>query len=182
MSKKIGVIVGSIRKEAFSKKVAEELKAVAPESLELENVEIGQLEMFNQDYDDEGNTPESWKAFREELKQYDGFIFVTPEHNRSFPAAIKNALDIGSRPYGSNVWDGKPGAVVSVSPSSMGGFGSNHQLRQVLVFLNIPVMQQPEAYIRDVAGAIQENGQFNEGMSNMLKEFMAAYEEWVNRF
>ena len=182
MSKKIGVVVGSLRKDAFSKKVAKELKAVAPESLELENVEIGQLEMFNQDYDDEGRTPESWKAFRENLKQYDGFLFVTPEYNRSIPPVLKNALDVGSRPYGSNVWDGKPGAVVSVSPSSMGGFGANHHLRQVLVFLNVPVMQQPEAYIRDVAAAIQDDGEFEQAMSDHLKDFMLAYEQWVNNF
>ncbi len=182
MSKKIGVVVGSLRKDAFSKKVAKELKAVAPESLELENVEIGQLEMFNQDYDDEGRTPESWKAFRENLKRYDGFLFVTPEYNRSIPPVLKNALDVGSRPYGSNVWDGKPGAVVSVSPSSMGGFGANHHLRQVLVFVNVPVMQQPEAYIRDVAAAIQDDGEFEQAMSDHLKDFMLAYEQWVNNF
>lgn len=181
MSKKIGVIVGSLRKESFSQKVANELKVVAPESLKLESVDISQLEMFNQDYDDEGRVPESWKAFREGLKQYEGFIFVTPEYNRSFPAVIKNALDIGSRPYGQNMWDGKPGAVVSVSPSSMGGFGANHALRQVMVFLNVPIMQQPEAYIRDVADVIQDNGQFNESMSNHLQEFMEAYEIWVNK-
>ena len=180
MSKKIGLVVGSLRKEAFSKKIAEELKAVAPESLELENVKIDQLEMFNQDFDEEGRTPKSWKDFRKNLEKFDGFLFVTPEYNRSYPAVIKNAIDIGSRPYGQNKWDGKPGAIISVSPGSMGGLGANHALRQVMVFVNIPMMQQPEAYIRDVADAIGEDGKFKEKMSNHLKEFMVAYEKWVN--
>ena len=144
MSRKIGVLVGSLRKESYSKKVAQALHDLAPESLALENVEIGQLELYNQDFDDEGKTPQSWQVFRNKMKRYDGFIFVTPEYNRSIPAVIKNAIDIGSRPYGQNVFDSKPGAVVSVSPSPIGGFGANHALRQLMVFLNLPMMQQPE--------------------------------------
>lgn len=182
MSKKIGVLVGSLRKESYSKKVAEALQGLAPESLELEHVEIGQLEMFNQDFDDEGKTPQSWQVFRNKMKRYDGFIFVTPEYNRSIPAVIKNALDVGSRPYGQNVWDGKPGAIVSVSPSPIGAFGANHALRQVMSFINIPMMQQPEAYIRDVADSLDENGKVHGELANILKGFMGAYENWVNRF
>ena len=114
-NKKIGVLVGSLRKESFNRKVSKELMAVAPKGLELEEVAIGALPIFNQDFDDEGTTPAEWVTFRETLKQYDGFLFLTPEYNRSMPAVLKNALDIGSRPYGKNLWDGKPGAVVSVS-------------------------------------------------------------------
>jgi len=181
MSKKIGVVVGSLRKEAFTKQIAEELKRVAPGSLEFENIEIGHLEMFNQDYDDEGNTPESWKAFRENLKKFDGFLFITPEYNRSFPAVIKNALDVGSRPYGQSMWNGKPSAVVSVSPGAIGGFGANHHLRQVLVFLNIPTLPA-EAYIGDVMSLYDENGKLNADTEGFLKSFMASFEEWVNKF
>ncbi len=107
---------------------------MAPASLELEEVEIGNHAIFNQDFDDEGNTPPEWKAFREKVKKFDAVLFVTPEYNRSVPAVIKNALDVGSRPYGYSVWDGKPGAVVSVSPGALGAFGANHHLRQTLVF------------------------------------------------
>lgn len=181
MSKKIGVVVGSLRKESFSKQIAEELKKVAPSSMEFENIEIGHLEMFDQDYDDEGNTPENWKAFRENLKQFDGFIFVTPEYNRSIPGVLKNALDVGSRPYGQSVWNGKPGAVVSVSPGAIAGFGANHHLRQVLVFLNVPTLPA-EAYIGDVMDLYEENGELKEDTKGFLQSFMASFDEWANKF
>lgn len=180
-NKKIGVIVGSLRKESFSKKLAKNLKELAPASLELELVDIAHLEFFNQDFEDEGTTPESWVAFRKKLAEYEGVLFVTPEYNRSFPAVIKNALDVGSRPYGSNMWNGKPGAVVSVSPGALGAFGANHHLRQSLVFLNVPTMAQPEAYIGNVAELLDENGTINKvDTKKFLKDFMEAFEVWVN--
>ena len=182
MSKRIGVVVGSLRKDSFSKQIAEELNKLAPSSLILENIEIGQLEMFNQDFDDEGNTPESWQAFREDLKRYDGFLFVTPEYNRSYPAVIKNTLDVASRPYGQNVWSGKPAAVVSVSPGALAAFGANHHLRQVLVFLNVPVMPAPEAYLGNVMDLFDDNGQLVEDTKEFLESFMKSFEEWVDRF
>lgn len=181
MSKKIGVVVGSLRKEAFTKQIAEELKKVAPASFEFENIEIGHLEMFDQDYDDEGNTPESWKAFRENLERFDGFLFVTPEYNRSFPGVLKNALDVGSRPYGQNKWNGKPGAVVSVSPGAISGFGANHHLRQVLVFLNVPTLPA-EAYIGNVMDLYDDKGELNPDTKGFFQLFMASFEEWVNKF
>ncbi len=181
MSKKIGIVVGSLRKESFSKQIAEELKKVAPASMEFENIEIGHLEMFDQDYDDEGNTPENWKAFREKLKAYDGFLFVTPEYNRSVPGVLKNALDVGSRPYGSSIWNGKPGAVVSVSPGAIAGFGANHHLRQVLVFLNVPTLPA-EAYIGNVMDLYEDNGDIKEESKGFLQGFMASFDEWVNKF
>lgn len=182
MSKTIGVVVGSLRKESFSKQIAEELKKLAPSSLLLESVEIENLEMFNQDFDDYGNTPESWQAFREDLKRFDGFLFVTPEYNRSYPAVIKNALDVGSRPYGQNVWSGKPAAIVSVSPGALAAFGANHHLRQVLVFLNVPVMPTPEAYVGNVMDLFDDNGQLVEDTKEFLESFMKSYEEWVDKF
>lgn len=182
MSKRIGVVVGSLRKDSFSKMIAEELNKLVPSSLILENVEIGELEMFNQDFDEQGNTPESWKTFREDLKRYDGFLFVTPEYNRSYPAVIKNALDVGSRPYGQNMWDGKPGAIVSVSPGALAAFGANQHLRQVLVFLNIPVMPAPEVYLGNVMDLFDENGQVLEETKGFLESFIKSFEEWVDRF
>lgn len=178
--KKVGVLVGSIRKESYSKKIARTLKELAPASLEMEEVEIGELLMFNQDFDDEGNTPSSWKVFRELIKKFDAILFITPEYNRSVPAVLKNALDVGSRPYGKSVWNGKPCAVVSVSPGGLSAFGANHHLRQSLVFLNMPTMQQPEAYIGNVAELLDANGVLiNEKTSDFLQKFMNSFASWV---
>lgn len=179
---KIAVIVGSIRKESFSKKIALVLKELAPSALQLDLIDLSKLEMYNQDLDDEGNATSAWAEFRKTIKGYDGVLFVTPEYNRSVPALIKNAIDIGSRPYGKSVWDGKPGAVVSVSPGSMGGFGANHHLRQSLVFLNVPIMQQPEAYISNVFMMFDDKGKLiNDKTREFLKSFMLAYAAWVDK-
>lgn len=179
-TKKVGVLVGSLRKESFNRKIAKELMAVAPADLALEEVAIGALPIFNQDFDDEGTTPAEWVTFRETLKRYDAFLFVTPEYNRSVPAVLKNALDVGSRPYGKNLWDGKPGAVVSVSIGGISGFGANHHLRQTLVFLNVPTMPQPEAYIGNAAALFDANGALvNEGTREFLRSFMGAFATWV---
>lgn len=178
--KKIGVLVGSLRKESYSRKIAKTLEELAPKSFEMEEIEIGELSIYNQDFDDEGKTPLAWTTFRERVKKFDAIIFVTPEYNRSVPALLKNALDIGSRPYGKNTWDGKPGAVVSVSPGALSAFGANHHLRQSLVFLNVPTMQQPEAYIGNVATLFDDKGVFiNEGTREFLQSFMNSFEAWV---
>ncbi|MBP2638403.1 MAG: chrR [Firmicutes bacterium] len=180
--KRVGVLVGSLRKESFSRKVAKTLMALAPADFQLEEVEIGDLAMFNQDFDDEGRTPAEWTAFREGLKKFDAFLFVTPEYNRSVPAVLKNALDIGSRPYGKNVWDGKPGAVVSVTPGGLGAFGSNHHLRQTLMFLNVPAMPQPEAYIANAANLFGEGGTLTDGGTReFLQKFMESFVVWVGK-
>jgi chromate reductase, NAD(P)H dehydrogenase (quinone) len=180
-TKKVAVLVGSLRKAAFSRKMALTLMQVAPKGLDLEIVEIGQLPLYNED--EEHAAPESWQAFRNRLREADAFLFVTPEYNRSVPAALKNALDVGSRPYGQNVWDGKPGAVVSVSPGAMGGFGANHHLRQSLVFLNVPTLQQPEAYISGAAKLFDEAGTMtNESTRKFLEGFMQAFAAWFDRF
>ncbi|HEY3426858.1 MAG TPA: NADPH-dependent FMN reductase [Negativicutes bacterium] len=179
-SKKIGIIVGSLRKESFSRKIAKALKTLAPTSFEMEEVEIGELSIYNQDFDDEGNPPAAWTAFREQMKTFDAILFVTPEYNRSVPAVIKNAIDVGSRPYGQSIWDGKPGAVVSVSPGGLSGFGANHHLRQSLVFLNIPTMQQPEAYVGNVATLFDASGVLiGESTREFLKKFMDAFANWI---
>lgn len=180
MARRIGVLVGSLRKESFSKKLLKTLKEVTPDSIELENVEIGNLPLYNQDYDDEGNPPSEYTNFRENMKKYDGFLFITPEYNRTMPAVIKNALDVGSRPYGDSIWDGKPGAVISVSPGALGGFGANHQIRQALVFLNVPAMQQPEAYIGNIADLMDESGTIkDESTLGYLETIMKSFAEWV---
>lgn len=181
-SKKIAVIVGSLRKESLSRKVAKELIALAPASLAAELVEIGQLPLYNQDGDDGGNPPAPWIAFRQRMTGFEGVLFVTPEYNRSVPAALKNALDVGSRPYGKSVWYGKAGAIVSVSPGAIGAFGANHHLRQSLVFLNVPCMQQPEAYIGGAAILFDPQGRLvNDNTRDFLRKFMEAFAVWVHK-
>jgi chromate reductase len=178
--KKIAVLVGSLRKESFNRKMAHALIALAPESLKFDIVEIGELPLYNQDLDDEARPPAQWQAFREKMKSFDGVLFVTPEYNRSIPGVLKNAIDVGSRPYGQSVWSGKPAAVVSVSPGAMGAFGANHHLRQALVFLDMPALQQPEAYIGGAAKLFDANGKItNEKSLEFLKTFMNAFAKWV---
>ena len=179
-SKKIAVFVGSLRKESFNRKMATAMIAVAPEVLTLEIIEIGGLEIYNQDLDDA--PPVSWVKFRDKLRSFDGVLFVTPEYNRSVPAVLKNAIDVGSRPYGKSAWDGKPGAVVSVSIGAIGGFGANHHLRQSLVFLNVPAMAQPEAYIGDAAKLFGQDGKLtSDSTRQYMQKFMAAFSEWVDK-
>lgn len=174
------VIVGSLRKESFSRMVAKSLMRVAPKSVTLEILEIGQLSMYNQDLDK--HPPKEWIDFRNRLKTYDAVIFVTPEYNRSVPGVLKNAIDVASRPYGLNAFNGKPGAVISVSIGALGGFGSNHHLRQSLVFLNVPTMPQPEAYIGDAAKLFEANGDLNnESTREFLTKFMTEFVLWVEK-
>lgn len=181
--KKIAVIVGSLRKESFSRKMALNLIELAPPALKFEILEIGQLPLYNQDLDEAGATPPAaWTEFRGRLKAFDGVLFVTPEYNRSVPGVLKNAIDVGSRPYGQSAWEGKPGGVVSVSPGHMGAFGANHHLRQSLVFLNIPVLQQPEAYIGGAAKLFDDKGKIaNDSTRDFAAKFMRAFADWVGR-
>lgn len=180
-NKKIAVFVGSLRKESYTRKVAKVLMSETPANFMTEEVAIGDLAIYNQDFDDEGNVPSSWNVFREKVKEFDAVLFVTPEYNRSVPGVLKNALDVGSRPYGKSVWDGKPGAVVSVSPGGLSAFGANHHLRQSLVFLNVPTMQQPEAYIGNAASLFDASGTLiNEDTRKFLHKIMSSFAEWIN--
>jgi chromate reductase len=176
--KKIAVIVGSLRKDSFNRKMAKALMEVAPHTLEFEAVEIAGLPLYNQDIDD--TPPEPWTEFREQIRKADGILFVTPEYNRSVPGVLKNAIDVGSRPYGKSAWAGKPAAVMSVSPGAIGGFGANHHLRQSLVFLGMPAMAQPEAYSGNAARLFDEAGTFlNSSTREFAAKFMASFEAWV---
>jgi len=175
---KVAVFIGSLRKEAFSRKTANALIELAPGTLALEIINIGDLQIYNQDLDE--TPPEQWTVFRDKLRPFDGVLFVTPEYNRSVPAVLKNAIDIGSRPHGKSVWDGKPGAVVSVSPGSVGGFGANHHLRQTLVFINVPALAQPEVYLGGAAKLFDEGGKLvNDSTREFLRKFMEAFAGWV---
>ena len=176
---KIAVIVGSLRKRSYNLKIANNLITQAPDSLSLEIVDIGDLPLFNEDLE---NTPLSeWEAFRKQIKGADGLIFLTPEHNRSIPAALKNAIDAGSRPFGQNVWNGKPGAIISASIGNMSGFGANHHLRQILVGVNVPVMVQPEVYIGGAAALFDGEGKLiNDSTKDFLNTFLKSFEQWID--
>ncbi|KPV40876.1 NADPH-dependent FMN reductase [Alicyclobacillus ferrooxydans] len=182
MTKKVGIIVGSLRKDSFSKRLAANVASLFPEGFETAFVDIGGLALYNQDYDDENNVPAAYTTFRDVMKEIDAVLFVTPEYNRSVPAVLKNALDVGSRPYGASVWNGKPAAIISQSPGSLSAFGANHHLRQSLVFLNMPVVQQPEAYIGNVAELFDDRGQIkSEGTVKFLESFVAAFVDLIKK-
>jgi chromate reductase len=177
----IAVIVGSLRKDSINRKVARALAELAPSSLKLNIVEIGDLPLYNEDIDLD-SPPAAYTAFRQALQAADGFLFVTPEYNRSVPGVLKNAIDVGSRPYGKSSWgSAKPAAVVSASPGAIGGFGANQHLRQSFVFLNVLCMQQPEAYLGNAAGFFDEQGKLTEKTRPFLQSIMDAFAAHVER-
>lgn len=180
MSKTIGIFSGSLRKNSFSGSIAEYVQNHVPAGYEFKMIDISKLPLYNQDSDSED--VKEYAVFRDEVKALDAVLFITPEHNRSIPAALKNALDVGSRPYGENVWNGKPGAIISQSPGGSGGFGANHHLRQVLAFLNILTLAQPEAYIGSFHTLIDENGSINnKETKEFLDSFLSAFLAWSEK-
>ena len=176
--KKIGVIIGSLRKDSYNRQIAENFIKIAPASLSFEIIEIGNLPLYNEDLEDD-DPPAEWVKFRDAVKNLDGVLFFTPEYNRSMPGVLKNAIDVGSRPPGQSIWSGKPGAVISVATGNLSAFGANHALRQSMVFLDVPMMQQPEAYIGNVKNLFDESGNIVEGTTKFLKRFGEAFEKWV---
>jgi chromate reductase, NAD(P)H dehydrogenase (quinone) len=178
--RRVAVVVGSLRKDSFNRKMAKAMAAMAPPSLSLEIVEIRDLPLYSQD--DDGSPPAPSVAFKEKIASVDAVLFVTPEYNRSVPGVLKNAIDIASRPYGKSAWDGKPAAVMSVSPGAIGGFGANHHLRQSLVFLNMPTLQQPEAYVGGAGDMFDESGAIKKpDTKQFVEKFLAAFAAWIDR-
>jgi chromate reductase len=183
MTRNVAMIVGSLRKESFTRKVANALAELAPKSLLLDHAEIGNLPLYNQELDDEKRPPKEWTQFRDRLRNDAAVLFLTPEYNRSVPGVLKNAIDVGSRPYGSSIWAGKPAAIVSCSPGAMGGFGANHHLRQSLVFLDMPCLQQPEMYLNQIAKAFDQNGKLtDDNVRALLTTFINKFEQWVDKY
>jgi len=180
MPYKIAIIVGSLRKDSLNRKVARSICGLRNDNLDCSMVEIGDLPLYNQDLD--GNPPEQWTRFRQQVGAADGVLFCSPEYNRGIPGVLKNAIDVGSRPYGQSVFDKKPAAIVTASPGSIGGFGANHQIRQAGVFLNMPMMQQPEAYLGHVTDdSFDAEGKLKEGPLKGLIETLAhAFHDWVH--
>jgi chromate reductase len=176
----IGVLGGSLRRESYSKKTGLYAAGLLPEDFTSRWIDLSGLPMYNQDYDDDGNPPREWQDFRREIKALDGFLFVTPEYNRSITAVLKNALDVASRPFGQNVWSGKPGAIISVTPGKLGAFGANHQLRQPMVFLNVLLLQQPELYLGNAAALFNDKGEvIDQDAKDLLQNFAGAFARWV---
>jgi len=176
---KIAIIVGSLREGSINRKIARSICALKNDNLDCTIVEIGDLPLYNQDI--EKDPPQQWVRFKEQIAAVDGILFCTPEYNRGMPGVLKNAIDVGSRPFGRSVWDRKPAAIVSASPGSIGGALSNHQVRQSCVFLNMPVMQQPEAYLGHVNDdSFDEDGKLKEGpLLGLVEKLAHAFAEWV---
>ena len=176
---KIAIIVGSLREGSINRKIARSMCAIRDDDLDCSMVEIGDLPLFNQDL--EAHPPEQWVRFKEQVAATDGILFCTPEYNRGVPGVLKNAIDVGSRPYGRSVWDRKPAAIVSASPGAIGGALANHQLRQACVFLNMPVMQQPEAYLGNVTDdSFGADGLLVDGpLKQVVTKLAHAFAEWV---
>lgn len=177
---RIGILVGSLRRDSLNRQIAQAIVGLSGETLDCEIIEIGDLPLYNED--DEANPPAAVARFREQVRGVDGVLFVTPEYNRGVPGVLKNALDVGSRPYGKSVWDKKPAAVITVSPGAIGGFGANHHLRQYAVFLNMPMMQQPEAYLGQVSKErFNAAGELEEGpLKTLVAQVAQAFAAWVD--
>ena len=179
-TRNVAVLIGSLRKDSLNRKMANALIGLAPPQLELSIVEIGALPFYNQDY--EANPPAAVTEFKQAIFNSDAVLFVTPEYNRSVPGVLKNAIDVGSRPYGKSAWKGKPGAVISVTSGALGAFGANHHLRQSLVFLDVPAMPQPEAYIGNAASLFDVDGKLtNDTTRDFLAKFLQAFAQWIER-
>lgn len=179
-TKKIAIVVGSLRKDSFSGKIAKTMIGLAQGKLDMEVVEIRDLPMYNQD-DDTDTPPQAFTVFRDAIRAADGVLFITPEYNRSVPGALKNAIDVGSRPYGKAAWANKPCAIVSQSPGALGGFGANHHLRQMLPFLNMPAMPAPEAYLGGIATKFEGEELTDDGLRDFLQTFVDAFAAWVDK-
>ena len=176
----VAVLIGSLRRDSLNRKMARALEGLAPSSLRLTEVPIGGLPLYNQDL--EPATPAPWVEFRDRIRAADAVLFVSPEYNRSIPGALKNAIDVGSRPYGQSVFKGKPSAVMTVSPGAIGGFGANHHIRQTLVFLDMPTLQQPEAYVGGAEVHFDEHGNLaKEDTKVFLGKFLDAFASWIAR-
>jgi chromate reductase len=174
----IGIVIGSLQANGLSRKLANGVRQLGSDRLMLEIIEIGDLPLYHPDRDD--GTVSAWQAFRWAVAPLDGVLFITPEYNRSVPAALKNAIDVGSRPYGASVWSRKPAAIISQSPGALGGFGANHHLRQSLVFLDMPAMQQPEAYLGHSAALFDDTGALVDGSGKtFLEGFVTAFAAWI---
>jgi chromate reductase, NAD(P)H dehydrogenase (quinone) len=180
MSKyKIAVIVGSLRKDSFNRKLAYAIVKLAPPEFTFQQLQINDLPLYNQD--DDANQAASVKRLKSEIRESQGLLFVTPEYNRSIPGVLKNAIDNASRPYGQNVWAGKPAGVLGASTGVIGTAMAQQHLRNVLAFLDVPALAQPEAFIQAKDGLFDEDGNIGADSKNFLQAWMDKYVAWVKK-
>ena len=177
---KVGLIVGSLRKESWNRKVAEVTKDLFPEEVEVEIIDIAEVPLYNEDLDGENEHPE-YKRIRDEIKYYDGFIFFIPEYNRSYAPAAKNIIDIGSKSPDGNIWGQKPVAVFSASQGQYGAVSANLALRQVFVNTDMLPLQRPEIYLTKIAENFDEEGNISERTEKMLQKAVDAYIKHAKR-
>ena len=176
---RIAVVVGSLRKESINRKLAQGLIKLAPAEFSFEFLEIGDLPLYNQD--DDGNPSAQVLRLKSEISAAKGLLFVTPEYNRSMPGVLKNALDHASRPYGKNAWAGKPGGMLGGSSSSAGTALAQQHLRNVLAYLDVPLLAQPEAYVQIKDGFFEADGGIGPHSREFLQKWINAYVAWVRR-
>lgn len=175
----IAVVVGSLRKDSFNRKLASAIVKLAPSEFSFKQIQISDLPLYNQD--DDMNPAESVKRLKAEIAASHGLLFVTPEYNRSMPGVLKNAIDHASRPYGQNVWAGKPAGVLGASVGVIGTAMAQQHLRNVLAYLDVPVLGQPEAFIHVKDGLFDENGNIGPDSKNFLQNWMNRYAAWVSK-
>ncbi len=178
-SYRIGVVVGSLRKDSFNRTLAHALTGLAPEGFTFEYLEIGDLPLYNQDHD--GHQADSVKRLKGEIMAVAGLVFVTPEYNRSIPGVLKNALDHASRPYGESVWAGKPAGILGVSVGTIGTAIAQQHLRTILAYLDVPTLGQPEVFLQAGAGLFDESGGIDTESRKFLQSWMNRYVAWVQR-
>jgi len=181
MPLKVAVVVGSIRKDSINRKLAKALVKLGPSDFEFDFLDLGDLPVYNQDHDQDPPTPV--KRVKAQVAAAGALLFVTPEHNRSLPTALKNVLDWVSRPYGSNLWAGKPAAILGASPGAIGTAVAQAHLRSVLGYLDVPTLGQPEMYIQFTPGLVDDQGTVaNDGTQKFLRGFMDRYVAWTRKF
>jgi chromate reductase, NAD(P)H dehydrogenase (quinone) len=177
----IVTIVGSLRKESFTLKIANALAKLAPSSLKLDVTTLHDISFFNQDL--EAAPPADWVAFRDKLQASDGVLFVTPEYNRSIPGVLKNAIDVGSRPYGKSSFLGKPVGIISNSPGPLGGVSAAKHLQNILPGISGPIMGQPEIYLNSVGDCFNDKGELGkEAVQKLLQQYIEAFAAFVEKF
>ncbi|WP_213776103.1 NADPH-dependent FMN reductase [Caballeronia sp. dw_276] len=180
MAYKIAVVVGSIRRDSFNKQLAHALISLAPQDFSFEFLDIASLPLYSQDYD--ADFPEAARTLKQKISEADGLLFVTPEYNRSIPGVLKNALDWGSRPWGQSAWANKPGAVIGTSVGAIGTALAQAHLRNVLAYLDVPLMGQPEMFIKHDESRIDASGKIvNDDTRKFLQAFVDKYVAWVKR-
>lgn len=180
MTYTVATLIGSLRRESFTRKIANAMMEVAPDTLSFETIEIDSLPLYDPDLESPPGPLAEWIAFRERIRVKDALLFATPEYNRSVPGGLKNAIDVGSRPKAQNAWNGKPAGIISVTTGGLGGLGANHHLRQALMAVNVAAMAYPEAYISNAVKLLGPDGRLaNDGTRDFLQKFGEAFARWV---